>query len=93
MKGAKKIVIPLVFALVGTSFVAYSFLDTFVIPKEYKNVFNAGNGVPPNVGHTLLSAFPMFDNGRFMITDQCSVVKLKKRDILASKSSILYKFS
>lgn len=44
MKGAKKIVIPVVFALVGTSFVAYSFLDTFVIPKEYGGVFNANQG-------------------------------------------------
>ncbi|MBO7573456.1 MAG: phosphodiester glycosidase family protein [Bacilli bacterium] len=44
MKGAKKIIIPVVFALVGTSFVAYSFLDTFVIPKEYGGVFNANQG-------------------------------------------------
>ena len=44
MKKSIKIVIPIVFALVGTSFVAYSFLDTFVIPKEYKNVFKAENG-------------------------------------------------
>ena len=40
----KKVIIPIVFALVGTSLVAYSFLDTFVIPKEYKGVFNANNG-------------------------------------------------
>jgi len=40
----KKVVIPLVFALVGTSFVAYSFLDTFVIPKEYRGVYNANQG-------------------------------------------------
>ena len=40
----KRIIIPIVFALVGTSFVAYSFLDTFVIPKEYTGVYNANNG-------------------------------------------------
>ena len=40
----KKIIIPIVFALVGTSFVAYSFLDTFIIPKEYNGVFNAEKG-------------------------------------------------
>ena len=40
----KKFIIPLVFALAGTSFVAYSFLDTFVIPKEYKGAFNANQG-------------------------------------------------
>ena len=40
----KKIIIPIVFALAGTSFVAYSFLDTFVIPKEYKGAFNANHG-------------------------------------------------
>ena len=40
----KKVVIPLIFALVGTSFVAYSFLDTFVIPKEYRGVYNANQG-------------------------------------------------
>lgn len=31
----KKLIIPIVFALVGTSFVTYSFLDTFVIEKKY----------------------------------------------------------
>lgn len=31
----KKVLIPLIFALVGTSFVVYSFLDTFVIEKRY----------------------------------------------------------
>ena len=40
----KKVIIPLLFALVGTSFVAYSFLDTYVIPKEYSGVFNANQG-------------------------------------------------
>ena len=40
----KKIIIPIIFALVGTSFVAYSFLDTFIIPKEYAGVFNANQG-------------------------------------------------
>ena len=40
----KKVIIPLLFALVGTSFVAYSFLDTYVIPKEYAGVFNASHG-------------------------------------------------
>lgn len=40
----KKVIIPIVFALVGTSFVAYSFLDTYIIPKEYRGVFNANQG-------------------------------------------------
>ena len=40
----KKIIIPIIFALAGTSFVAYSFLDTYIIPKEYTGVFNANNG-------------------------------------------------
>ena len=40
----KKFVIPIVFALAGTSFVAYSFLDTFIIPKEYSGVFDADKG-------------------------------------------------
>ena len=31
----KKAVLPIIFALVGTSFVSYSFLDTFIITKEY----------------------------------------------------------
>ena len=30
----KKFIIPLIFGLVGTSFVTYSFLDTFIIPKN-----------------------------------------------------------
>ena len=30
----KKIVIPIIFALAGTSFVTYSFLDTFIIPQD-----------------------------------------------------------
>ena len=30
----KKILIPIIFALAGTSFVTYSFLDTFIIPKN-----------------------------------------------------------
>ena len=30
----KKIIVPIIFALVGTSFVTYSFLDTFIIPKN-----------------------------------------------------------
>ena len=34
----KKIVIPIIFALVGTSFVSYSFLDTFIIPKNTRKV-------------------------------------------------------
>ena len=34
----KKIIIPIIFALVGTSFVSYSFLDTFVIPKNIQDV-------------------------------------------------------
>ena len=33
----KKIIVPIVFALVGTSFVTYSFLDTFIIPKNVSN--------------------------------------------------------
>ena len=40
----KKVIIPIIFALVGTSFVAYSFLDTYVIPKEYNGVYNANQG-------------------------------------------------
>ena len=32
----KKAVIPIIFALVGTSFVTYSFLDTFIIEKPYE---------------------------------------------------------
>ena len=36
----KKLIIPLIFALAGTSFVAYSFLDTFVIQKKYGVSFN-----------------------------------------------------
>jgi len=34
----KKIIIPIIFALVGTSFVSYSFLDTFIIPKNTRKV-------------------------------------------------------
>ena len=34
----KKIIVPIIFALVGTSFVTYSFLDTFIIPKNVKDV-------------------------------------------------------
>ena len=34
----KKIIVPIVFALVGTSFVTYSFLDTFIIPKNTTKV-------------------------------------------------------
>ena len=34
----KKIVLPIIFALVGTSFVTYSFLDTFVIVKNAKKI-------------------------------------------------------
>ena len=30
----KKFIVPIIFALVGTSFVTYSFLDTFIIPKN-----------------------------------------------------------
>ena len=40
----KKIIIPVVFALVGTCFTAYSFLDTFVIPKEYAGAYDASAG-------------------------------------------------
>ena len=38
----KKIFIPLIFALAGTSFVTYSYLDTFVIAKEYNISLNSG---------------------------------------------------
>lgn len=31
----KKVIIPIIFALVGTSFVTYSFLETFIITKSY----------------------------------------------------------
>ena len=34
----KSIIIPIIFALVGTCFVSYSFLDTFIIPKNTKKV-------------------------------------------------------
>ena len=44
MKGVKKIIIPIVFALAGTSVTTYSFLDTFIITKEYRGVYNANNG-------------------------------------------------
>ena len=40
----KKIIIPLIFALVGTSFVSYSFLDTFIIPKNTRKV-NLNEGI------------------------------------------------
>ena len=36
----KKAIIPIVFALVGTSFVTYSFLDTFIITKKYDVSFD-----------------------------------------------------
>ena len=46
----KKVIIPIIFALVGTSFVTYSFLDTFIIPKNVKNVSfsfnNSSNSLP-----------------------------------------------
>ena len=38
----KKVIIPIVFALVGSSFVTYSYLDTFVLAKEYNVSFDAG---------------------------------------------------
>ena len=37
----KKVIIPIIFALVGTSFVTYSFLDTFTITKKYDVSFEA----------------------------------------------------
>ena len=37
----KKLIIPIIFALAGTSFVTYSFLDTFVIPQELGVSYNA----------------------------------------------------
>lgn len=37
----KKIIIPIIFALAGTSFVTYSFLDTFVIPQDLGVSYNA----------------------------------------------------
>ena len=39
----KKVLIPILFALVGTSFVTYSYLDTFVIPKNVRTVSFAFN--------------------------------------------------
>ena len=36
----KKAVIPIIFALAGTSFVTYSFLDTFIITKKYDVSFD-----------------------------------------------------
>lgn len=37
----KKVIIPIIFALAGTSFVTYSFLDTFIIAKKYDVSFEA----------------------------------------------------
>ena len=37
----KKLIIPIIFALAGTSFVTYSFLDTFVIPQDLGVSYNA----------------------------------------------------
>ena len=48
----KKIIVPIIFALVGTSFVTYSFLDTFIIPKNVKAVsfsFNNSNNSLPAI--------------------------------------------
>ncbi len=39
----KKTIIPIVFALAGTSFVTYSFLDTFIITKKYDVSFDFQN--------------------------------------------------
>ena len=39
----KKAIIPIVFALAGTSFVTYSFLDTFIIAKKYDVSFDFQN--------------------------------------------------
>ena len=39
----KKVLIPIIFALVGTSFVTYSYLDTFIIPKNVRTVSFAFN--------------------------------------------------
>ena len=39
----KKVLIPILFALVGTSFVTYSYLDTFIIPKNVRTVSFAFN--------------------------------------------------
>ena len=39
----KKAIIPIVFALAGTSFVTYSFLDTFIITKKYDVSFDFQN--------------------------------------------------
>ena len=41
----KKLIIPLVFVLVGSSFVTYSFLDTFVIEKQYDVEYEADANV------------------------------------------------
>ena len=39
----KKAIIPIIFALAGTSFVTYSFLDTFIITKKYDVSFDFKN--------------------------------------------------
>jgi len=39
----KKIIIPIIFLLVGSSFVTYSFLDSFIIPKNAKKVNFSNN--------------------------------------------------
>ena len=39
----KKIIIPIVFILAGSSFATYSFLDTFIIEKKYDVSFDFGN--------------------------------------------------
>ena len=39
----KKAIIPIIFALAGTSFVTYSYLDTFVIAKKYDVSYIASN--------------------------------------------------
>ena len=52
----KKLIIPVVLALVGTSFVTYSFLDTFVIPKNVHVVSHSNVDIPINFGGTSSSS-------------------------------------
>lgn len=49
----KKIIVPIIFALVGTSFVTYSFLDTFVIPKNVQHVSYSNNSIDIPLGPVL----------------------------------------
>ena len=49
----KKVIVPILFALVGTSFVTYSFLDTFIIPKNATKVTFNNNEIDIPLGPVL----------------------------------------